>query len=677
MKRGPSGPLFVFGSFLLEFRSVDHTPTILLVETGFFLLASVWLVLRPSRGRIVAASVCLVALVTTAMLAWGVERAERLASAQQLTGEIPIQGQEEGFVASTACRSCHPSEYASWHQTFHRTMTQPATPESVVAPFDDLTLHSRGRSYRLERRGEEFWVDLIDPDWERINRLRGADLRGVENPPRAERRVVMVTGSHHMQTYWVESQFGRELINLPFVYLFESHRWVPREDVFLRPPGAPPFLDLWNDNCIECHTTVGVPGLTPEAEAFETRTAELGIACEACHGPAVDHVAANRNPLRRYRFHLGDAPDPTVVQPAHLDSKAASAVCGQCHGVALSDARDWLARGPAYRAGGDLEESRLMVLPAKNGDHPRLQRLVREEPQALDARFWSDGQVRVSGREWTGMAESPCYERGELSCLSCHSMHDSDPNDQLATGMGGDAACLQCHGGFAEALEEHTHHPVDSAGSRCYNCHMPHTSYGLLTAMRSHTIDSPNLAATVATERPNACNLCHLDRTLEWTGEYLAQWYGQPREALGQLTNDQRQVSAVVLDLLEGDAGQRALAAWALGWDPALATSGTDSWTAPFLGHLLGDPYAAVRFIAQRSLRRQGPYRTFEYDFIAPPEVRAQARDQVIRHWLAQPWRAGSTWGVPILIAPDGTLDVETLSRLSARRDDRPIALGE
>src|SRR5580658_8205997 len=30
------------------------------------------------------------------------------------------------YVTSSACRSCHPSEYASWHDSFHRTMTQPA-----------------------------------------------------------------------------------------------------------------------------------------------------------------------------------------------------------------------------------------------------------------------------------------------------------------------------------------------------------------------------------------------------------------------------------------------------------------------------------------------------------------------------------------------------------------------
>ena len=28
------------------------------------------------------------------------------------------------------------------------------------------------------------------------------------------------------------------------------------------------------------------------------------------------------------------------------------------------------------------------------------------------------------------------------------------------------------------------------------------------------------------TGRPNACNLCHLDRTLAWTAKHLEGWYG-------------------------------------------------------------------------------------------------------------------------------------------------------
>src|SRR5690606_33699925 len=99
--------------------------------------------------------------------------------------------------------------------------------------------------------------------------------------------------------------------------------------------------------------------------------------------------------------------------------------------------------------------------------------------------------------------------------------------------------------------------------------------------------------------RPNACNLCHLDQTLAWTADYLAEWHGQERV---ELDDDQQELSAALLLGLRGDAGQRALIAWHLGWEPAQEVSGTD-WMPPMLGQLLEDPYAAVRFIGRRSLR--------------------------------------------------------------------------
>ena len=41
-------------------------------------------------------------------------------------------------------------------------------------------------------------------------------------------RVSMVTGSHHMQAYWVPSNSGNGQLSLPFTYLFDDKRWVPR-----------------------------------------------------------------------------------------------------------------------------------------------------------------------------------------------------------------------------------------------------------------------------------------------------------------------------------------------------------------------------------------------------------------------------------------------------------------
>jgi hypothetical protein len=151
--------------------------------------------------------------------------------------------------------------------------------------------------------------------------------------------------------------------------------------------------------------------------------------------------------------------------------------------------------------------------------------------------------------------------------------------------MDGNAACLQCHKAYATDLTKHTRHAPSSTGSSCYNCHMPYTTYGLLKTLRSHQISSPSVATSVSTGRPNACNLCHLDKTLKWTANALEEMYGIPAP---QLAEDERGIAASILWLLRGDAGQRAVVAQAMAWAPAQRASGRD-WMAPFLAELLDE----------------------------------------------------------------------------------------
>src|SRR5690606_23636392 len=50
----------------------------------------------------------------------------------------PLEQIDSGYASSGACRSCHPGEYASWHRSYHRSMTQLAGPDSVRAPWQQV-----------------------------------------------------------------------------------------------------------------------------------------------------------------------------------------------------------------------------------------------------------------------------------------------------------------------------------------------------------------------------------------------------------------------------------------------------------------------------------------------------------------------------------------------------------
>ena len=240
---------------------------------------------------------------------------------------------------------------------------------------------------------------------------------------------------------------------------------------------------------------------------------------------------------------------------------------------------------------------------------------------------------------------------------------------QLAPSARGNDACLGCHAPLARDVPAHSKHRADSAGSSCYNCHMPFTTYGLLKTIRSHQISSPDAKATVTTGRPNACNLCHLDKTLDWSAEYLQKWYGTPRPVLG---DDDRTIAASLLVLLKGDAGQRAIIAQAMGWAPAQQASGTN-WMAPYLGLLLTDSYDAVRYITGRSLKTLPGYETFAFDFVAPPEDRAARRRQALERWAQLRARRGTRSDSQLLFKADGGFLAETVDRLLAERDNRHV----
>jgi hypothetical protein len=547
--------------------------------------------LRPALALLVAMSAAAAALGGALM------------SSATPTPPRPIAEERGGYATSGACRSCHPSEYASWHASFHRTMTQAASLRHVAAPAlrrgDRLRVETTGRTVELFGRGDELWATLPDPsqtsaapaaDYERVFRL--APLRDVQ--------VQLLTGSHHHQAFWVRGARGGELRSVPVVYSIDEARLLPRRDAFLNPPEAPESSARFNSNCVQCHSVAGAPRHDLESDEFATSAAELGIACEACHGEGAAHVREMQSPLRRYRAHARGAAE-SVVNPKKLTSERASQVCGRCHSYFFPrDEADWWRDGfsNSYAPGRELSRAQLLLSPEALAA-PGAPAIGADE-QSL---FYRDGTVRIGGREYNGLVRSPCFERGhgarKLSCMSCHSLHQGAPNDQLDPEKLGNAACTSCHEAHRAGTSAHTHHAPDSAGSLCYNCHMPHTSYALLGSIRSHRVDSPTFDARTE-DRPNACSLCHLERTEAWAAEHAAAWYGpQPRFALTRERSSDAPAGAVFA--LTGDAAVRAVTAAALG----RTESGAPSFELrhQLLTELSRDDYAAVRAIAELSLR--------------------------------------------------------------------------
>lgn len=643
-----------------------------------------WLTRSLGRANAPLVSVVIVGLALGAVAMVAPRRAPEASISDR-----PIQVAEPQDVTSSACRACHPDQYASWDASYHSSMTQLPSRASVRAPwYGRLSAEWRPlggpperRSYNLVQRGDEFWLESQDPVF--------GSPRGMES---GARRIVLVTGSHHEQFYWYATGDHRRIAEFPIGYSIRQGRWVPIDSLVLTPATPPSDMNGgWNGVCVRCHSTHGRPGFENSQIVsalvglpMDTQVTEFGIACESCHGGAALHVARQQNPLRRYATHLGDGSEDSIVNPERLDPKRATEVCGSCHSVhnighgTPEDVAEFNRIGFKFRPGDVLSDTRLIGTWASRED-PAFRSILEGDPFFFANVFWPDGMISINGRELNGMLESACYTRGELSCLSCHQMHrardDSRPlsewaDDQLAADRRDNRACVQCHTGFGEGVTEHTRHAAGSSGSLCYNCHMPNTTYGLLKQTRSHEIDSPDVANALQTGRPTACNLCHLDRTLEWTAKQLEGLYGIAAPPIPD--TDDYFISYAARRAVQGDAAARAMIAWHMGWEPALEASGSD-WMIPILATLLEDDYAAVRHIASNSLRARRGFEDFAFDYVAPlEELRRGQQDAFARFDRAYP-ASERRRGEAILIDAAGRPNLGRIQRYLAQQDKRYV----
>lgn len=511
-------------------------------------------------------------------------------------------------------------------------MTQEAGPHSVQGAFDGEIGEAWGGRMRPVEDAEGHWMETLDAQGRLLQR----------------HRVVRTVGSHRYQQYLTQvPSTGENYHRLPWLWHNGDQRWVHMNAAFLYSDAQhyDQQVTTWNQNCIFCHNTGPQPRIQNYDELiarlsrgesldflrsarYTSDVAELGIACEACHGPGSAHAELNRDPVRRYWLSLTDTPDPSIVHPQQLDPVTSAQVCGQCHGQRLPKTNDlaevWLKTGPTYRPGENLFDHVRLVWPEEPGS--------ARNPDLYRARFWNDRTPRLSAYEFQGLLQSPCHLQGGLSCNDCHTAHGGDVNGMMRPEARGNSTCLGCHQDIADDVPAHTRHAADSSGSTCNNCHMPELVYGVMEIHRSHRIEVPDVTAARAARRPDACTNCHLDRSSDWAAAQLAHWNGAPlSEIAGQPPEHWRQLFA-------GDPVQRGIAARVAGKPgrPLDAQTAASSFGALVMA--MDDAYPAVRRFAWQSAQALAPLAGLDpgpdfsrFDFTGPPEARETIRRIALR----------------------------------------------
>ena len=552
---------------------------------------------------------------------------------------------DANYLKSGDCRACHADHFASWARTFHSRMTQDAKPATVQGDFQrQNTYEYLGVKAHMEKRGDDYFMTFNFPD-------------GREQTVTVDRTV----GSRRIEQYLTKQQ--GQYTRLPLAYDLVNRRWISLNGSFFYPDGDNYFQQAaqWDANCVFCHNVKAQPHIDFKTKQFKTEVAELGIACGACHGPAASHADAASSPLTRSIWRFDQAVDRGIVNPLKLTAERSLMICGHCHGQRVPEPLDRiqtiLTSGDPFNAGEDLS---------------RFYRPIDHETQvgkvSFASRFWANGSPRLTAYEYQGVLRSKCFSKGEpgkrINCLTCHTMHDGDPAGQIRAENRTDKPCLQCHQQFGEqtALAKHTSHAAESSGSRCYNCHMPRVVYGIMTFHPTHDITVPDPQLTVSAGVPNACNLCHLDRGVNWSIEQAKKLW-PVRFANAQMSSDEQfNLPEGPRALFAGDALTRALAADLMGGGGPVKPD--PLWASPFLVEALTDKYPIVRFFAINGLTRSAvPWQTTRPDYLAD----ARTREAAIQEWR----------GVMMVFHADARNATAWSAKLGSTRRDVDIEVGE
>mgnify|MGYP000157701457 CR=1 FL=1 len=347
------------------------------------------------------------------------------------------------FVGSETCKKCHERTYLEWKTSLHSRMMRDVKVDPL-ANIGNFSSPSEVRTF-------------------------------------SESEVAYTLGSQWRQQYLKKQ--GDDLLVLPASYHFNTDKWTPYY------PDEPEQREWWTE-CAGCHAT----GVDPKKKNF----VEMGVACEACHGPGSNHVEAIPG------FEI-----PTIISASRLNSALSAQICGSCHTRGHDKKEKKYAYPVDYQTHKGEANLQLYFNEVKpdNGEESKY--------------FWPSGESKYSNQQYLDWKQSEHAKVGVV-CATCHSVHQSrtditasvDSSNLLMairskTRLFEDRLCKSCH----TTVQYRSVHRIHTFGS-CVRCHMPRVaSIGEAGDAHSHTFrfmyPQASLKAGGIDKQPNACNSCH------------------------------------------------------------------------------------------------------------------------------------------------------------------------
>jgi predicted CXXCH cytochrome family protein len=256
---------------------------------------------------------------------------------------------------------------------------------------------------------------------------------------------------------------------------YHSEQWYDFADSKLREPEVTQAFD---NQCAGCHFTgmrlSGDEKLGFSAHAVgegsgdfdydgDGRREEINVGCEACHGPASEHLEAKTRGLH-------------IVSPSLLSPERELMLCGRCHSRPLG-------------IGGGASEAPLSkggLMPPPGIRRAEFAKGFTTRVDGEDADFFPSGDSKSQHAQYSDFLRSSMARNPSvlMTCTSCHDAHGSDENaHELKRAANDNTACTGCHS-QAQYLAPHEHvnkatrfvHDASSDEDlACTTCHMVRT----------------------------------------------------------------------------------------------------------------------------------------------------------------------------------------------------------
>jgi len=394
-----------------------------------------------------------------------------------------------------------------WQGSHHDLAMDHADSKTVLGDFSSTSFKYAGITTRFYKKAERFMVQTDGQD----GKLHDYEIK-------------YTFGVTPLQQYLIELEDGKlQALSIAWDTRKKAEggqRWFhlyPDEKITFDDElhwTRPSFN--WNGMCAECHSTNLKKNYDTKTDSFKTSWSEIDVSCEACHGPASQHIvwangkkdeaAVNKgfdllfDERKDIHWNINKDTGSALRNQPRTSSKEIE-VCAQCHSrrSAISD---------DYSPGK----------PFMNHYIPRL----------LDeGMYYADGQIQDEVYVYGSFLQSKMYHKG-VTCSDCHEPHSLELRQE------GNGVCLQCHAAEKFDKKKHHFHHADGKGGQCAECHMPQRDYMVIDGRHDHSIRIPRPDLSVALGTPNACNQCHEDKPVSWAATAVKGWYGKSNKGYQQ-----------------------------------------------------------------------------------------------------------------------------------------------